>query len=87
MKMKHCRPQCEAITTKGEPCKMTAARGGRLCEYHDPRLGPARHERNRQAAQRYWQAYGAMKALAESGIAKVVRIPAVCVMSLMPIGR
>ena len=43
---------------------MTAALGGKLCKYHDPQLAPATHERNRQAAQRYWQAYRAMKALA-----------------------
>ena len=36
MKMKHRRPRREAITTKGESCKMTAALGSKLCPYHDP---------------------------------------------------
>jgi hypothetical protein len=45
---------------------MTAARGSKLCEYHDPQLAPATHERNRQATRRYWQTYHALKALAET---------------------
>jgi hypothetical protein len=69
MKIKHCRPRCKAITSKGEPCKMAAARGSKLCKYHDPQLAPVTHERNRKAAQRHWEAYRAMKALAESGMA------------------
>jgi hypothetical protein len=32
-------------------------------------LAPATHERNRQAMRRYWQAYRAMKVLAETGAA------------------
>ena len=36
MKLKHIRPQCVAITQKGQRCKMKAAkRDGTLCEYHD----------------------------------------------------
>jgi hypothetical protein len=67
MKMKHCRPRCEATTAKGEPCKMTAARGSKLCKYHDPQLAPATHARNREAGRKYWETYRVMKALAALG--------------------
>lgn len=63
MKMKHCRPRCSAITSKGARCKMTAARDQRtLCRYHDPELAPETHRRNKQARDRYWQRWREAKA-------------------------
>jgi len=62
MKMKHCRPRCEAITKKGERCQMVAAKyKGRLCRYHDPELSSATHERNRIATRSYWERWRAAK--------------------------
>jgi hypothetical protein len=68
MKLKHCRPRCEAITIKGGRCKMTEHRKGmRFCRYHDPDLRAAAIADNTRRLRAYWSGYRLAKVLAANG--------------------
>jgi hypothetical protein len=54
MKLKHSGPRCDAITTKGERCRLVVEPGQVKCKYHvGGKVTAAVHERNRQATRRF----------------------------------